>query len=521
VGQGGVASRPIYTFFQAIATTVDALSEASGNVTIPDLPISENANVVGASGFSIYTQGTLKTGIVRILLDGDTQTPVNTQYYGSGPTGTRGWFSVSDALDSTADITLSVGADGVTTFGLSAGVLASLALADSSVQPGDNVSALTNDAAYVDAAGAAAAAPVQSVNGATGTVMLTASDVGAATTAQGAKADSALQSVVAGTNVTVDNTDPQNPVINVSSGAGSGDVVGPASAVDSDVALFDGTTGKLLKDGGSFGSLVRAAVLTGLSTATSTVIAATDSVLAAFGKLQAQITDNLLPKGYIDGLQMQWVSGTALTVTSGAAYIEGSSKVLRASSAIAKTGLSLSASTWYHVYLYENAGTPDIELSTTAPAAPYNGTARSKTGDSSRRYVGSVRTDAGGNIYAFKHHPGNLVAYMANIISAPFVVVNAGTATSPTTFDVSQLVPTTSTAALLQARNTDNSVAVVFGTSDQGYTLTLNAFQSLLDAGSAFVAPVNTSASQAVQYMFRASPTGVCNVRVVGYLLDR
>lgn len=33
-------------------------------------------------------------------------------------------------------------------------------------------------------------------------------------------------------------------------GSGSGDVVGPASAVDSQVAVFDSTTGKLLKDGG-------------------------------------------------------------------------------------------------------------------------------------------------------------------------------------------------------------------------------------------------------------------------------
>lgn len=33
------------------------------------------------------------------------------------------------------------------------------------------------------------------------------------------------------------------------SGAGTGDVVGPASATDSAVALFDGTTGKLLKNG--------------------------------------------------------------------------------------------------------------------------------------------------------------------------------------------------------------------------------------------------------------------------------
>lgn len=35
-----------------------------------------------------------------------------------------------------------------------------------------------------------------------------------------------------------------------SGGGGSGDVVGPSSAVDNDIAVFDGTTGKLIKDGG-------------------------------------------------------------------------------------------------------------------------------------------------------------------------------------------------------------------------------------------------------------------------------
>ena len=42
--------------------------------------------------------------------------------------------------------------------------------------------------------------------------------------------------------------------VNTNAGSGTGDVVGPASAVDSGVALFDGTTGKLIKDGGVLGT---------------------------------------------------------------------------------------------------------------------------------------------------------------------------------------------------------------------------------------------------------------------------
>ncbi len=58
------------------------------------------------------------------------------------------------------------------------------------------------------------AAPVQSVNGQTGNVVLTAADVGAATATQGAKADTAVQEVRPGTGVTVDNTDPRRPIVN-------------------------------------------------------------------------------------------------------------------------------------------------------------------------------------------------------------------------------------------------------------------------------------------------------------------
>lgn len=70
-----------------------------------------------------------------------------------------------------------------------------------------------------------------------------------ATAAQGTKADSALQSVVAGTNVTVDATDPQNPVISASGGGGGGavdSVNGQTGVVvlDADDVSDSGTTNK-------------------------------------------------------------------------------------------------------------------------------------------------------------------------------------------------------------------------------------------------------------------------------------
>jgi hypothetical protein len=57
--------------------------------------------------------------------------------------------------------------------------------------------------------------------------------------------DGVIQSIVAGDNVTIDDTDPANPVIHAE---GEGDVDGPASATDNAVARFDGTTGKIIQN---------------------------------------------------------------------------------------------------------------------------------------------------------------------------------------------------------------------------------------------------------------------------------
>lgn len=83
-------------------------------------------------------------------------------------------------------------------------------LAATAVQPGD-LSTVATTGAYADLSGKPAL----------GTAAAT--DASAyATAGQGTKADSALQSIHAGTNVLVDATDPRNPVISASGGPGGG-----------------------------------------------------------------------------------------------------------------------------------------------------------------------------------------------------------------------------------------------------------------------------------------------------------
>jgi len=188
------------------------------------------------------------------------------------------------------------------------------------------------------------AAPVQSVNGKTGTVSLTPADVGAATAAQGVKADSALQS---------------------------------GAAHNTSLSGLQG----------------------GMASEYYHATAAQNAALAA-----------LAISGYIDGLQMVWNSVNSVSFTSGTAAIPSLGALLRFPLSITKSGLSLAASTFYHAYGFSNSGAPDVEITTTAPSSPYLGSARTKTGDTSRRYLGSFLTDTSGFIHQFIQ-AGSLVLY--------------------------------------------------------------------------------------------------------------
>lgn len=432
-------------------------------------------------------------------------------------TDERAQDAIGTALDGTGNVPLAYDDTGnKISAALSTAVLASLALADSATQPGD-LAAVATTGAYADLSGL----PTLGTAAATD-----ATDY--ATSAQGAKADSAVQPSDLGTAAALDapasgDAGPTEVVLGNDSrlggGGGSGDVVGPASSVDGDVVLFDGITGKLIKSGGALATAVRSVVLAGLSTATSAVIAATDTVLQALGKLQAQITDNLLPADHIDGLKMVWVSGTALTITSGAAYIEGSGKVLRVPSAIAKTGLSLTASTWYHVYLYDNSGTSAVEIVTTAPASAYNGTARSKTGDTSRRYLSSIKTDASANIYPFDVSGANLFSYVSgNTGALPFRVLAAGAATTSTAIYLSGAIPVTGVRAAIRFTNlsTSNNVSVQVKTGSYTYATvppTATGFNFAIN----FDMPCP---NQAVAY-FNGGASGDTYVDVLGFTFER
>ena len=94
------------------------------------------------------------------------------------PISTATQSALDDKADKTTEVIAGAGLDGggdlseSRTLNLDSATVASLGKADTAIQSGDNVSLLTNDAQYIDAAGA----PVQSVNNQTGAVAINAVD---------------------------------------------------------------------------------------------------------------------------------------------------------------------------------------------------------------------------------------------------------------------------------------------------------------------------------------------------------
>jgi hypothetical protein len=167
---------------------------------------------------------------------------------------------------------------------------------------------------------------------------------------------------------------------------------------------------------------------------------------------------------YLQGLLPVWNSGTSISLGTGMAYIPGLGKSVSVTSVLTLSGLSLVADTWYWLYLYDNAGTPAIELVTTTPTVPYSGTARTKTGDTSRRFVFAVRT-IGTSLAPFKVGADGFCQYLGNCDLSPYVIANTTGTTAFTALGVRGLVPisTNVLGIMLQAAGTSYQFAATGG----------------------------------------------------------
>lgn len=334
-------SREWYRYFQAatkVNLDVDALRHDVDALTVRVTALEETTPSGGDTKItgtgSIYISA---TAVKVVSLEGDAEDPGFTTYYGTDSTGAKGWYAVSDALASSGNIAKSTDAAGVTSFDM-------VDLADSGT--GAALVKITRDAKG-RISGTSAATTTDLAEGtnlyftnARADARITlqkAQPLGLATLDAAGKLDAGQLPALAITETFVVNTQaamlalsaqegdvavrtdlsksfiltaspastlsnwqelltPMSPVTSVFGRTGavtaaSGDYT-PAQ-VGAEPAITAGTTSQYRrgdKTWRDFATDVRAAVLTGLSTATSAVIAATDTVLGALGKLQAQIT---------------------------------------------------------------------------------------------------------------------------------------------------------------------------------------------------------------------------------------
>jgi len=189
--------------YEALAARVAALEQGQ----------SASFNLFGQQ--SVVVQGTPADGIVFLTLQGDESSPGVTEYYGTGPTGTKGWFPVSGTITvNGAELTKTVGADGVVTLGLAdvpdsgTGTLLATTFDAKGRKTGSRPATITGTAQQIDVANGNAAAGLPTLSLAP--EVLASLDL----------ADSAVQEVVAGAGIDVDNTDPRRPVISAIGGSG-------------------------------------------------------------------------------------------------------------------------------------------------------------------------------------------------------------------------------------------------------------------------------------------------------------
>jgi hypothetical protein len=205
------------------------------------------------------------------------------------------------------------------------------------------------------------------------------------------------------------------------------------------------------------------------------------SPLRIFQAIAAKVLAMLSP-GYLYGLEVIWESATSVSIGPGAAVLESGSFVT-VPTKITLSGLSSSATTKYCIYLVNST---TIEVSTTVPTTAWTGQARSKPGDSSRRYVGFFITDASGNIRKFTHSPLNgIYTYVYAPISVFRVMANFGSMTI-TSADVSGVTPVGTRLVGLSISNTSTVDTLYIGPD------------SSVDVTSTYFLPVGSTARTAM-----------------------
>lgn len=210
---------------------------------------------------------------------------------------------------------------------------------------------------------------------------------------------------------------------------------------------------------------------------------------------------------FIRGLDVS-ITASGITVGVGAFALPDGS-VTQVTAALTAAFPMLTANTWYHLYLYSN-NVPAVvlEVSTTAPVA-YAYPAHQKTGDATRRYIGSFRTSPSNAAFTQTLQNGQCIyqsswddngRVLAGGTATDFVAISLVGRVPVTAFEFRAALPNTASsgAAVIYPRNNNDAYTVSIAPGSkivadfaiQSYPNTYYKYISTPSGGSGFYVDV-------------------------------
>lgn len=228
----------------------------------------------------------------------------------------------------------------------------------------------------------------------------------------------------------------------------------------------------------------------------------------------------------ITGLKLSVAAdGQTISLTPGVAYIPNQLRALSQNDM--STVVAGVVSNWRHFYIANDGGDLKFEASAIPPATPYQGTARTKSNDATRRYLGSLYFGTDGKTMQFVHSqegdranridftpPGGAAVSQATLLSL-------ATGTAPTNVNAANIVPVTCRILYALIDNSSPSDAYL-STPDFGNVGPNNYLLSIKGGGGGQY-DVVVNGNQQLTYMINSVliTVGGLTIRVRGYLFDR
>jgi hypothetical protein len=228
---------------------------------------------------------------------------------------------------------------------------------------------------------------------------------------------------------------------------------------------------------------------------------------------------NPMPSSYIDGALLSWNSVTSISVGTGNVYNPGLGGFQAITTAIASTLSGLSANTIYHVYLTGTLAAPTVTVSATPPAAPYSGTARTMTSNTSARYLGSIAIGAtANNALSFLMTSQNAILYREKVANQRLLA--GGVATTPTNVSLATLVPTTAQSVQMDFGNASTTITLSITTADMNFSAGTAGWINI-GIAVAQVATIPYPSNGNVEYSYASTTTNGAYIDVMGYTFGR